>query len=430
MWDRNRVESTFSVNKVKDMSGPRSVAQKVVLPRLRGVVFDMDGTLTIPNLDFAAMYAACNVSIQDDLLVAISRMNVNDAATAIAVIEGMEAEARRTLTLAPGVRQFANWLKFYNTPTALVTRNTKETVEHLHSALWEPLGLPRFSPAISRDSPAHVPAKPHPAAMNIVKEAWGLASPLGSPPSSTINNGLLPDVLMVGDSPSNDIEFGKAAGVATALVDSGRRYDEEQQGKLANRYPRPDFYVTNLALLPQLLWKEYTLERKEDSLLKNPPPTPPASRLSVAANNGDLAMVKMEIHSGNICENEAKYINSPLIWAADGGHLECVRALLEAGVDMNKQGYLGATAVSRAARKGHAAVLDLLLSKGADPEIPNLKLQFPLHFAAFNNHEECVRVLLRRNASPWALDRKGRTPAEDTNDERIVQILNSSAGRG
>ena len=30
-------------------------------PALRGVVFDMDGTLTKPNLDFTEMYRRCGV---------------------------------------------------------------------------------------------------------------------------------------------------------------------------------------------------------------------------------------------------------------------------------------------------------------------------------------------------------------------------------
>ena len=44
------------------------------LPVLTGVVFDMDGTLTIPNLDFAKMYKRCGVCISDDLLAEVAAM--------------------------------------------------------------------------------------------------------------------------------------------------------------------------------------------------------------------------------------------------------------------------------------------------------------------------------------------------------------------
>ena len=48
-------------------------------------------------------------------------------------------------------------------PTAMVTRNSAETVAHLHAALWEPAGLVAFAPAISRDD--DLPPKPDPAAL-------------------------------------------------------------------------------------------------------------------------------------------------------------------------------------------------------------------------------------------------------------------------
>ena len=49
-------------------------------PTLRGVVFDMDGTLTVPNLDFGEMYRRCGVSKDDDILAAIARMPAGEAA--------------------------------------------------------------------------------------------------------------------------------------------------------------------------------------------------------------------------------------------------------------------------------------------------------------------------------------------------------------
>ena len=68
--------------------------------------------------------------------------------------------------------------------------------------------------------------------------------------------------------------------------------------------------------------------------------------------------------------------NTPLIEAADHGHADAVRCLLEHSptVNLNERGYLGATALSRAARRGHTEICDLLLSAGADPDIPNCKV--------------------------------------------------------
>ena len=93
---------------------------------------------------------------------------------------------------------------------------------------------------------------------------------------------------------------------------------------------------------------------------------------------------------------------------------------------LNALGYLGATAVSRAARRGMSEILELLLKAGANPNLSNDKMQYPMHFAAFNNHTECVKILLKYDASTYVLDRKGRTPAEDTKDVEIRELILSS----
>lgn len=86
---------------------------------------------------------------------------------------------------------------------------------------------------------------------------------------------------------------------------------------------------------------------------------------------------------------------------------------------VNVRGYLGATAVSRAARRGHTNILEKLVAAGADLDIPNDKLQYPLHFAAFQENMEAVELLLKSGVNTMVLDRKGRIPAEDTKNEAI-----------
>ena len=109
------------------------------------------------------------------------------------------------------------------------------------------------------------------------------------------------------------------------------------------------------------------------------------------------------------------------MWAADGGHTEAVSHLLAAGADPNCRGYLGATALGRACRGGHAAVVRALVKCSSLDclDVPNDKLQYPLHCAAFERSMESVRHMLDAGASTTVLDRKGRTPAEDTSVEAI-----------
>ena len=111
------------------------------------------------------------------------------------------------------------------------------TVEHLHKALWTPAGLPPFSPAISRDDP--YPPKPDPSALLSIANTWHIFSKeLSIVILYSIQTRALtfedlffgyrgmplgPHILMVGDSAKNDVSFGKAAGVSTFLLDTGRR---------------------------------------------------------------------------------------------------------------------------------------------------------------------------------------------------------------
>ena len=370
-------------------------------PVLRGVIFDMDGTLTKPNLDFKLMYERCGVPMSDDLLDAIAKMPAKEAAAAGMVIDEMEAEGRRTLELHAGAAECARWLQQHEIPMALVTRNTQETVAHLHSALWHSAGLKAFDPAISRDDDA-LPAKPNPAALHAIAKAWGVAD--------------ASELLMVGDSPANDIGFGKAAGVATALVDSGRRYTEGGADGGA------DFCVENLALLPQLLWNSFevrTTVLPASTKFAAPSPETAAARAAVSSDVGTLATLPLSSLDAPDASG-----NTPLIWAADAGSQASISSLLARGVDINTRGFLGATAVSRAARSGHSTALaQLLAAPGVDADMPNDKMQSPLHFAAFKRHIQCVQLLLQRGANTLVLDRKGRTPAEDTSDEEIRRVI-------
>jgi len=361
--------------------------------KLRGVVFDMDGTLTVPNLDFGEMYRRAGVPKGEDILSSKWRQD----SRANAVVEEMELEGRRTLQLMPGAAELAAWLNAHQIPVAMVTRNSEVTVKHFHEHVW-PAGLPPLNPAISRDDV--YPPKPDPAAFAAIVASWGLA--------------LGPEVLMVGDSPSNDVAFGKAAGARTALLDTGRRYAE---GAVTGS---PDFCVAHLALLAGHLWHEYDIDSPICNLalhVKRPSPVA-GSQASVAAMTGDVSMLQ-SLSVQDLSAADSENGNTPLIWASDAGHVEVVKLLLGAGVDCDARGFLGATPLSRAARHGHVAVLQALFSHGANPDIPNDKLQYAFHFAAFKQKPEAVDVFIECGASPFVLDRKGRTPAEDTNDPDI-----------
>jgi HAD superfamily hydrolase (TIGR01549 family) len=359
-------------------------------PPLRGVVFDMDGTLTVPNLDFGEMYRRCGVDTSGDILAEIKRMQPMEAQRANAIIEETEEEGRRTLQLMPGALEFREWLLRHDVPMALVTRNTSRTVQRLTE-----LGF-ALDIAISRDDV--FPPKPHPQALHHIAEKWKVECD--------------ESLVMIGDSLSNDIGFGKAAGVSTAFFNTGRSSSQERTADL-----QPDIETSSFLELPSLLWQRFEVNsRVVQNYRKYETPTPTTPAAQAAASGNLKELLQHDIHQVD------EHGNTPLIWAADQGHTLVIEALMQKDVAINVQGYLGSTAISRAARRGHTDIVRLL--QKADTEIPNLKMQYPLHFAAFKQHPDTVQALLSEcGANSCSLDRKGRTAAQDTSNESIRNMI-------
>jgi phosphoglycolate phosphatase-like HAD superfamily hydrolase len=381
-------------------------------PLLRGVVFDMDGTLTIPNLDFGEMYRRCGVEGNKDILYEIrNHMLPDQASKATAIIEEMEEEGRRTLQLQPGALELTQWLQAHQIPTALVTRNTKRSAQVLEDKLLLSSSQQQqqhyqFDVVISRDDNDH-PPKPDPASMRYIASRWNLELPTDT-------------ILMVGDSPANDIVYGKSAGVKTALLDTGRRYLEHGEGK-SDGAMGADMIVDHLYHLPSHLWRTFEIQGALGSTaqgLHGQPAPHPTLPLTIAAAKGDLTTMEkllLEEQHNDIVNAPDECGNTALIWAAEMGHLKAVDRLLQvkdqiqdqASIHVNARGYLGATATCRAARRGHVQVLERLAQAGANLDIPNDKLQYPLHFAAFKQNQDAVQVLLQHGANTRVLDRKG-----------------------
>ena len=77
-----------------------------------------------------------------------------------------------------------------------------------------------------------------------------------------------------------------------------------------------------------------------------------------------LELTKPEAHSTEL--------NLVLFSAADSGCLPLARRLLDAGAAVTARDRLGAMALARAARAGHAALVELLLAQGAPIDARNL----------------------------------------------------------
>lgn len=377
-------------------------------PTLRGVVFDMDGTLTLPSLDLAEMYRRCGVDRSQDILKVIAELpDEKERQSKLQIIRDMEETAAQTLQLMPGAPEVLQWLQAHSVPTALVTRNTLRSVQVLQERFLHN----HFDVIVARDSHAELPAKPDPAALQwIFQDCWKVDEPSS--------------ICMVGDSLENDVGFGQAAGTKTALLTSGRASSETKPTNIV-----PDITVKQLYNLPRQLWLQFEIESKLGTnvpLLKYDTPQP-TNAATQAAAAGDLEALLLASKQLRHATDDTG--NTPLIWAADAGHSHIVDHLLSdtsCTLDsntINARGYLGATAVCRAARRGHTNILKRLIAAGANLDIPNKKLQYPLHFAAFRENRAAVELLLQSGVNTKVLDRKGRIPAEDTKNEAIRDYI-------
>jgi len=167
---------------------------------VRGVIFDLDGTLVVQELDFEAIRHEIGLPSATPLLEALERMGDVELARAQEVLLRHERTAAQAAVLNPGVRQFLDWLAERGIRRGLLSRNSRESI----GLVLDRCGL-QFNPIVARED---APYKPSPHGIWQICEAWQLRPA---------------QVLMVGDY-LYDIQAGQQAGARTVLVTHGRSW--------------------------------------------------------------------------------------------------------------------------------------------------------------------------------------------------------------
>lgn len=152
--------------------------------------------------------------------------------------------------------------------------------------------------------------------------------------------------------------------------------------------------------------------------------------LRLAALEGDADKARAAIAQGADVNRRATDGQTPLLDAAQRGHAEVVRVLLDAGADprITDSGNMTSTPAHKAAYMGHADVARLLV---ADPRL-ELNVQgpyngyTPLHDAVWHGHVEAARVFVEAGARMDLRDLCGRTPldmAREYGYPELVRLL-------
>lgn len=200
---------------------------------LKGIVFDMDGTLCEPQTwMFGQMRQSLGIDKSVDILDYVHSLPEKEQEEAQQKLRTIETKAMVDMTAQPGLSTLMDYLKKHNVKKTICTRNFPAPVQHLLDAF---LSDHVFEPIVTRE---FKPPKPHPQGILNICQEWGV-SPA--------------NVIMVGDS-VDDMAAGKSAGATTILLQS------DVNGHL-NADPRTDLVINQLDEIIKLI--EDGIELKE-----------------------------------------------------------------------------------------------------------------------------------------------------------------------
>jgi HAD superfamily hydrolase (TIGR01549 family) len=163
---------------------------------IRGVIFDMDGTITAPYLEFAKIKEEAGIG-DVDLLDYLQNATGREYARVHKILMRFEEDGVANAKLNRGARTLLRYLARRHIPTALLTRNSRKSVD----GVCRKFKL-KFDITVTREDGPH---KPAPEPIWRIAKTWQLARR---------------EVLMVGDY-KWDALCAQNAGIPCALLLNG-----------------------------------------------------------------------------------------------------------------------------------------------------------------------------------------------------------------
>ena len=159
------------------------------------------------------------------------------------------------------------------------------------------------------------------------------------------------------------------------------------------------------------------------SLLIVPAPAVPPSPVAEAAENSDLASLRLLVNDrADVNARQADGMTA-LHWAVYHGSLQATRMLLAAGAEVGATNQYGVPPLSLACQGGNAGIVEHLLEHGADPNATLRGGETALMTAARTGRPGTVGALLKRGAEVNARERTGQTALMWAAAEGHVEVV-------
>lgn len=112
-----------------------------------------------------------------------------------------------------------------------------------------------------------------------------------------------------------------------------------------------------------------------------------------------------------------------LLEAAQTGDIGAIKALLDAGANVDARNDTGETAVRLATMNNQTEAVRILLEAGANPNIQTIHGNTPLIWACSEGYIEIVRQLLKHDANPVISNSQGYSPMSWAKEKRHTEII-------